>query len=225
MVTRPDFWWTQVYWEFVGDVKKAFFVAVHSDADGNDDGYVGYEITGDWGGGLPDKKLHVWDMQAADPSVRAALWRYVFGIDLVGTVEIDTAPLDDPLRWIVRDGRRIRVDYVNDGLWVAPLDCARLLAARRYATRDALTFEFVAPGGASTRVALDGSPDGAECAVTKKTPDITCSTAVLGACALGGNRWTELADAGLVEASDPSVLLRADAMFLSHPVPALLSSF
>jgi len=225
MVTRPDFWWSQVYWEFVGDPKKAFFVVVHSDADGNDDGYVGYEITGEWSGGLADKKLHVWDMQAATPDVRAALWRYVFGVDLIGTVEIDNAPIDDPLRWLVRDGRRVRVDYINDGLWIAPLDCARFLASRSYAVSGALTFEFVAPDGTCARVALDGTPDGAQCAPTTKAPDITCSTAVLGACSLGANRWTELADAGLVDANDASVLLHADAMFLSHPAPALLSNF
>ena len=34
---------------------KANFVAVHTDADGHDDGYVAYEITGDWSGGLPDR--------------------------------------------------------------------------------------------------------------------------------------------------------------------------
>jgi predicted acetyltransferase len=225
MVSRPDFWWPQVYWEYVVEGKKACFFAVHTDAAGNDDGYVAYEITGDWAGGLPDKKLHVWDLQAIDGRARAALWRYVFGVDLVGTVEVDTAPIDDPLRWIVRDSRRVRVDYVNDGLWIAPLDCARVLAAREYAVDGVLNFAFVAPDGTRTALALDGGPDGAKCTPTSAEPDIACSTAALGACILGGNRWTELAQAGLVEANDPAALLRGDAMFLSQPAPALLSGF
>ncbi len=225
MVTRPEFWWPQVYWEFVADPKKACFFAVHSDAAGNDDGYVAYEMTEGWAGGLPSKKLHIWDLQAADGSARAALWRYIFGVDLVDIVEIDTAPIDDPLRWLVRDGRRVRVDYLNDGLWLAVFDCARVLSARTYAIDGVVNFAFVAPDGTRTSVALDGGPDGAKCTTTSAAPDISCSTATLGACVLGGNRWTELAQAGLVEASDPSMLLRADAMFLSQPAPALLSSF
>ncbi len=225
MVSRPEFWWPQAYWEYVLEPKKACFFAVHSDAAGTDDGYVAYEITEGWAGGLPGKKLHVWDMQAADGTARAALWRYTFCIDLVDVIEIDTAPIDDPLRWVVRDGRRIRVDHLNDGLWIAPFDCARILEARTYAVDGVLNFVFVAPDGTRTSVALDGGTDGAKCTLTSAAPDITCSTATLGACVLGGNRWTELAQAGLVEASDPTALMRADAMFLTQPAPALLSSF
>ncbi len=225
MVTRPEFWWPQVYWEYVFEPKKACFFVVHSDAAGNDDAYVAYEITEGWVGGLPSKKLHVWDLQASDGSARAALWRYIFGVDLVDVIEIDTAPIDDPLRWLVRDGRRIRVDHLNDGLWIAPFDCARVFGARTYAIDGVLNFAFVAPDGTHSTVALDGGPDGAKCTATSAAPDISCSTATLGACMLGGNRWTELAQAGLVEANDPAVLLRADAMFLTQPAPALLSSF
>jgi hypothetical protein len=44
-------------------------------------------------------------------------------------------------------------------------------------------------------------------------------------CALGGNRWSELAYAGRVDVRRPEVLPRADAMFLTSPAPALLSFF
>ena len=48
---------------------------------------------------------------------------------------------------------------------------------------------------------------------------------MLGACSLGGNRWSELAAAGRIDAASPEVLARADAMFLATPAPALLSYF
>jgi hypothetical protein len=44
-------------------------------------------------------------------------------------------------------------------------------------------------------------------------------------CALGGNRWSELADAGRLDVRRPEVLPLADAMFLTTPAPALLSHF
>src|SRR3954454_6636800 len=63
MVSRPEFWWEQVFWEFFVKVNKPNFVAIHSDAHGRDDGYVVYEISGDGSGGLTtDRTLTVIDM-------------------------------------------------------------------------------------------------------------------------------------------------------------------
>jgi predicted acetyltransferase len=227
MVSRPEYWWPQVFWEqFAGGPKfdKPFFTAVHTNAEGIDDGYVAYELTGEWEGGLPTKKLVVFDMQAVDERARVALWQFVFGVDLVGTVSTFIAPIDDPLRLVVTDPRRVRTDWVNDGLWLAPLEPAPLLAARRYATDDRLVFEINEPGGSARRFALEGGPDGATCAVSTATPDIVCDTATLGACVLGGNRWSEFAAAGYAD-GERRVLERADAMFLATPAPALLSGF
>jgi predicted acetyltransferase len=164
-------------------------------------------------------------MQAVDGNARAALWKYVFGVDLIDKVAATNSPIDDPLRRLVTDGRRVQVDFVNDGLWIAPLDPAPLLAARRYTIEHALVIEVHAPDGTSRRFALEGGPDGAQCVPSSASPDLVCSTATLGACALGGNRWSELAEAGLVEAVGAEALTRADAMFMSTPEPALLSGF
>jgi predicted acetyltransferase len=227
MVSRPDFWWPQVFWsQFAHAPKfdKPFFTAVHSNPQGVDDGYVAYELGGDWAGGIPARRLGVHDMQAADADALIALWQFLFGVDLIGTVHVHNAPIDDPLRFVVTDPRRVRVDYLNDGLWIAPLDPAPLLAARRYATSGKLVFEINEPGGGSRRFALDGGPDGATSVPTSGEPDIVCPTATLGACALGGNRWSELAAAGLA-AGDARALERADLMFMATPAPALLSYF
>src|SRR4051812_6913033 len=225
MVSRPDFWWPQVFWgHFAGGGKKAFFTAVHSDAAGNDDGFVAYEIDDDWNRGLPDRRLLAWDIQAVDGAVRAAMWQYLLGIDLIGTVAATNVPIDDPLRRLVADGRRVRVDFLNDGLWIAPLDPAPLLAARRYSVDGRIVLELHSPDGTSQRLALEGGPDGGQCTATTATPELVCNTATLGACALGGNRWSELAAIGRVEA-DADVLRRADTMFMATPEPALLSFF
>jgi predicted acetyltransferase len=224
-VSRPDFWWPSVYWDQIGGArKKAFFVVVHTNDEGVDDGWVGYEITGEWQGGMPDRDLLIWDMQAADADVRAALWRYVYSVDLIGTVRATNVPIDDPLRHLVVDGRRVRVDFINDGLWLAPLDPARLLAARTYATTGRLTLEVHTPDGSTDTLALDADGAGATCTTTRDTPDIVCTTATLGACALGGNRFTELAEARRLS-GDRDALLLADQMFACTPPPTMLSWF
>jgi predicted acetyltransferase len=225
-VSRPDFWWPTVYFDQVGgQKKKAFFWAVHTNEAGVDDGWIGYEITGDWNGGVPDRDLVIWDMQAADADVRTALWRYAYSVDLIGTVRAHNLPIDDPLRHLVVDSRRVRVDFINDGLWLAPLDSARLLSARTYAQPGRLVFAVHAPDGSVEVLALDADESGtAQCAPTTDEPDVVLSSAVLGACALGGNRFTEFADARRLS-GNRDALLRADRIFACTPPPVMLSWF
>jgi predicted acetyltransferase len=226
MVPRPSFWWPAAFWDHVaGSDKKAFFVAVHRDDAGADDGYVAYEINGEWAGGLPDRKLIVWDVIAESADTHVALWRYLFGVDLVGTlVATNTAP-DDPLRSAVTDPRRVRVDFVNDGLWVAPLDVARALAARTYSIEGALVLEVHDTAGSKACYALDGGPTGARCTRTDREPDLVCPVQTVGATMLGGTKWYELAAVGRVEERTTGAIARADLMFSTSPAPANLSYF
>ena len=162
MVTRPQYWWPQVFWDnFAGTKDEAFFVVVHTDGSGVDDGFVGYEVKGDWLNGHAERELIAYDMQAVDGRARAALWRYMFGVDLLKRVSATNVPVDDPLRWIVKDARRVRVDFMIDGLWLAPLAPDVVLGARRYAIDGRLVIEVRTPAGASQKIALDGGPDGA----------------------------------------------------------------
>ncbi|MGG8408483.1 GNAT family N-acetyltransferase, partial [Streptomyces sp. 12297] len=50
--------------------------------------------------------VEVRDLDALDPAAYAALWRYVFDIDLVWTVKAHKRPVDDPLLHLVSDVRR-----------------------------------------------------------------------------------------------------------------------
>jgi predicted acetyltransferase len=225
MVSRPDFWWPQVFWGYFVPPKKACFYAIHRDAAGHDDGYAVYEISGEWVGGLPDRRLSVLDMQAESPTTLAPLWRFVFGVDLIASVAASNLPVDDPLRHIVVDGRYVRVDYVNDNLWLAPLDPVALLAARTYTVPGRVVIAVHAPDGSTTTVAVESDAGVTMCSATTAAADLACDSAVLGMCVLGGNRWSELADAGRVDVARPELLPLADAMFLTTPAPALLSNF
>ena len=130
MVSRPDYWWPEVFWgEHVEDDRagggKAFFVALHEDENGVADGYAEYEVKGEWSGGHSRRSVGVYDLQATNPTAHAALWRYLLDIDLVTTITATNLAIDDPLRHLLADGRQARVDYINDALWLAPLDPAR----------------------------------------------------------------------------------------------------
>jgi predicted acetyltransferase len=224
MVSRPDFWWPDGFWPT--EPGRALFDAVHEDADGRADGYVSYEIRGEWTAGFADRQMLVWDLQAANPLTRAALWDFVFGVDLVVKIIATNLPPDEPLRFMLVDPRQLRTDFYMDSLWVLPLDVAALLAGRTYAAGASTTIEVVDPGGPTCRFVLDGGPDGANCReAAGALPDLTCSRATLGALVLGGNSWATLAEAGEVDEHTAGAIARADAMFATAPAPAMLSWF
>jgi predicted acetyltransferase len=224
-VSRPDFWWPEVFWMPEGE--RAQFEAVHEDEHGRPDGYVSYEIKGEWeNGGFANRRLFVWDLQADDDKTRAALWQYVFGIDLVVKIKATNLPPDEPLRFLLADIRKLRVDYLIDAVWVLPLDPAALLATRTYSSSGKLVIEVTDPAGARQRVALDGGPEGADCVEqSSAVPDLSCSRATLGALSLGGTAWSTLAAAGAVDEHSVGAVAQADAMFTTSPAPATISWF
>jgi predicted acetyltransferase len=194
------------------------FQVVHQTATGEADGYARYRVKQ----GEEINQVFVIEVIAIDKEVEAALWRFVLDLDLVVMVEGGRQPVDDSLRWRLRDSRAYDAKGPWDWLWVRLLDVPGALAARRYETRGSLVFEvadrFRPDGEAAGRFRLDGGPDGATCARTTDAPDITLPVEMLGAAYLGGVRFTTLAGASRV-AGDADALRRADAMFSSTPLP------
>ena len=92
------------------------------------------------------------------------------------------------------------------------------LEARTYATSDQLVVE-VADGSARGRYALHGSPEGGSCRSVRTRPDLTMTTATLGALLYGGIRPSLLAAGRRLEARNADVLRRADLLFPLAPLP------
>jgi predicted acetyltransferase len=158
-------------------------------------------------------------MTTTPESVRA-VWSYLFGIDLMETIDFWNRPPDDPLFSMVVDLRRFGPRVV-DGLWVRLLDVPAALSARRYGIEGRLTFEVrdeFCPWNAG-RYELDGGPDGATCAPTDAEPELSLTMNELGAAYLGGTGLRSLARAGRVREHAGGALARADAMFASDREP------
>jgi predicted acetyltransferase len=223
-VSRPEFWWPEVFW--ITEPGHALFDVVHEDEHGRPDGYVSYEIKGEWHGGIADRQLKVWDLQATSATTRAALWEYLFGVDLIVSISATNLPPDEPLRFLLADVRAMRTDYVIDSVWLLPLDAAALLAARTYSSSGKLVIEIVDPDGTRSQVALDGGPDGASgVEQPNAAPDLSLSRATFGALALGGTSWATFAGAGAIDEHSPGAIALADSMFATAPAPATVSWF
>jgi predicted acetyltransferase len=187
-------------------------VAVHDDADGQPDGFVVYRLALERAG---PRGLQVVDLAAADDDVEWALLRYVLDVDLVDTVEWFAAPDGHPLAWAATDRRAVKATARFDHLWLRPLDVARCLAERRYATAGGLVVEVVdeARPDLGGRFRLDAGPGGADCERTTADADLVVAVPDLGSALLGGVSWDVLARAGRVDARTPGAVARADALF------------
>ena len=228
-LSRPQLWWDTFArdpsWMRQG-ASRHYDVVYESDP-GRVDGWVSYRVENRWPNGLAANVIKVRMLVGLTREAEAALWRYVFDLDLAGTVQLYGRPVDDPVRWRLADPRRLRVTDLGDHLWLRLLDLPGALAARRYAVADALVLEVtdaLRPRNQG-RFRLDGGPDGATCEPASAAPDLALDVADLGAAYLGGASLASLARAERVTEHTPGALLRADRMFAADPPPVCTTHF
>lgn len=229
-VSRPTVGWNSVVasWEEEASGWQGMLYGVHDDADGEPDGFVVYRVGEDsWEHALPQMRLDIFKVVGVNDAVRNALVRYLLDIDLVKTVRILDAPVDDPVRWLLADPRQLRTIRVWDGLWLRVVDVPAALTARRYENAGQLTIEVVddvLPAVAG-RYLLDGSPADASCVSTQKDPDIVLGVRALASLYLGGVSATALAAAGRIEERTAGAVSVADRMFTTARAPFCETGF
>jgi predicted acetyltransferase len=216
------------YWKLVlrdpnaplGDQGPRFF-ATYTAPDGTVEGIVYYRVRSTAEHGFTTSRLSIGHLISTTPEAYAALWHFCLHADLMKTIHAPNRSVEEPLRWLLADPRRLRVASLTDDVWVRLVDVAAALAARRYATAGRLVLEVAdafCPDQAG-RYALEGGPEGATCQRTTDEPDLTLEVADLGATYLGGVRFATLAAAGRAHARTPDALARADALFRTDVAP------
>ena len=203
------------------------FHVAYTNATGQVEGAAIYRIRRLWTAGLGDSTLLLNELLASTPEATAALWQFCTSVDLTPHVEAFNRPVDDPLRWLLADPRRLRVTRLVDDLWVRLLDIPTALAARRYTGEGRVVFAVDDPFRPENtgRYLLDAGTEGATCRSTSSEPDLTLGVADLGAAYLGGVRFSTLASAGRIAEHTPGAILRADALFASDPAPWCATAF
>jgi predicted acetyltransferase len=186
---------------------------VQYEEDGEALGYARYRVKGDNQQGVPNGTLAVQELMAANDAAYSALWRYLFGVDLIGTIQAHQRPADEPLFWMLADPRRL-ARHPADSLWVRLVDVPAALEHRRYAVAGSIVLGVrdAFCSWNEGRYELEAGAEGARCRPTTAEADLTLSAADLGAAYLGGARLSTLRRAGRVEGDDEA-LRRADAMF------------
>lgn len=214
----PERWWK--------DASPRYYV-ICEDTQGGPEGYAAYRMQSTWEGGFPRGTLKLVSLDSETREARCALWRYLLDVDLIATVETMDLPIDEPLRLMLADPRRLRTARFSDALWLRLLDIPAALVARRYRVVGEIVMEVVDPFLPENcrRYALAGGPDGVECHPTDAPPHLKLEVRDLGAAYLGGTRLSTLAEAGRVQELQPGALARADLMFSGERTPYTAQQF
>ncbi|MEV0121874.1 GNAT family N-acetyltransferase [Streptomyces sp. NPDC050703] len=189
-------------------------------------GYVRFCVKPEWDWKGPKGVVRVRDIEALDPAAYAALWRFLFGIDLTSSVLAASRPVDDPLLQLVSDVRRCDVS-VRDSLYVRLVDVGAALAARTYQMPLDVVLDVddaFCPWNAG-RWRLTGDTKGASCERTEDAADLALSVRELGAAYLGGTSLSSLAGAGRVRELRQGALAEASPAFGSDVAPWLPHGF
>ncbi|WEB42587.1 GNAT family N-acetyltransferase [Streptomyces yunnanensis] len=199
---------------------------VLAEVDGEVRGYARYAVKPDWDHTGPRGAVLVRHLDALDPVAYAALWRYLFGIDLTASVVARGRPVDDPLLHLVADHRRCDLG-VREALFVRPVDVGAALAARTYRRPVDVVLEVaddLCPWNAG-RWRLSGDERGAVCERTTDPAELALSVRELGSAYLGGFTLSALAGAGRVRELRPGALAAVSPAFGSDLAPWLPHAF
>src|SRR5262249_38271442 len=148
------------------------------------------------------------------------MWSYLFGIDLIETIELWNRPPDDPMLSMLLDLRPASPKVI-DGMWLRLLDVPAALSKRRYGLDASVVFELRDEfcSWNTGRYELRGGPEGAECSPSTAEPELSFTANELGAAYLGGTRLRDLARAGRVGEHAAGAVAKADAMFAGDREP------
>ncbi|MFJ9414065.1 GNAT family N-acetyltransferase [Streptomyces sp. NPDC101227] len=199
---------------------------VLAEVDGEVLGYARYAVKPESNAAGPCGTVLVRDVQALDPVVYAALWRYLFGIDLTSAVSVRSRPVDDALPHLVADMRRCGIG-LRESLFVRPVEVGTALAARTYRAPVDVVLEVsdaFCPWNEG-RWRLSGDEKGASCTRTTDRAELALSVRELGSAYLGGFTLSALAAAGRVRELRPGALAAASGAFGSDVAPWLSHGF
>lgn len=189
-------------------------------------GFVRFRVKGDWEPAGPKGTVVVSDLESLDAAAHAALWRFLFDLDLTSGIDARRRPPDEPWLHLVSDIRRCAL-LVRDSLHVRLVDVGAALEARTYQAPVDVVFEVedaFCPWNAG-RWRLTGDAKGASCDRTTDAADLALSVRELAAAYLGGVSLASMGAAGLVRETRQGALAEAAVGFGSAVAPWLPHGF
>lgn len=216
-ITRWDSWWAHLGRRLTepGHVLAAVHTAEHGD-----DGFAVAVLAE--GGDFARRTLDVVDLHAADTTATAGLWRFLLGVDLVGSVTSRMRPLDEPLELLLADPRACAVTGFEDETWLRLVDVPTALAARSYGPADPVLIAVHDPlleANAGVYRIADGSAERVAPLGGPVQPQLECTAAALSMAYLGDRTPSQLTATGWWVVHSPDAVVQADAALRTADVP------
>jgi predicted acetyltransferase len=195
---------------------------IHRAAAGEIDGIARYRLP--WSPDVAEAGVLVVEgLEAVTDDAYRALWELLLDFDLTRRVVAVTRPADEPLRWMLKDPRAMRITRQTDSLWVRFLDVPAALETRRYEADGSLVFEIaedaMCPANVGTwRLSVSGGT-GACAPAAGLTPDLTVEVQSLGSLYLGGMSASLLASAGRIREHHDGAVGLLSRLLRTDPAP------
>lgn len=185
-----------------------------------DRAYAAYRLQRRWGVGGPDYRLLLAELIAVDDEAYAAIWRWCLNVDLTRSLVSTLRPVDEPLRLMMADHRRLQVQ-TYDGMWLRLVDVPKALESRQYSCEGRCVIRVKDRFGPWASGTYEFSVEGGtgRCVPTRGSPDAVVPASSLAAVYLGGFRLKQLHRAGLVDEETLGTLDTLDALFYTDPLP------
>lgn len=194
---------------------------VHRGPDGEVDGIAHFLLPWSADPALAGT-VQVEAFEAATPAAYAALWRLLLDLDLTRRVVAAHRPVDEPLRWMLRDPRALRVTRSADNLWLRVLDVGAALEARSYGVAGTVVLavsDALCPWNDGVW-RLEAGPDGASChPAPGAEPHLALGVDALASLYLGGVSPAVLAGAGRVVELRSGALADVARLLGQDPAP------
>lgn len=218
MMSHSELRWREWLSHDVPDERDGYSPRFHAELPGR--GYAIYRVKPDWDERGAKGKLLVIKLIGVDPDAEAAMWQFVFGVDLVSEIQAHMQPVDGPLPLRLAYRGRLE-ERLREGLWLRLVEVRAALASRRYHEDGRLVFEVHDRLCAwnEGRWALEADGGRASCERTEDEPDLVLDVADLAALGLGGQTPHQLAWAGRIEERRDGALSQARRMFAVDIAP------
>lgn len=194
--------------------------AVWRDDAGTVRGAVAYNVTEGWRQNRPDGTAEVDLLVGETVEAERELWRHLCELDWIMTVKAPLRAVDDPLPFLLADGRMAVAQGRSDAIWARLLDLPAAFAARRSAVPGRVVVDVDdAQGYVDGRWAIELGPDAGSATPTDDPADAALSAGTLGALYFGGHTARRLADAGLVTELVDGAVDRLSALLATPTAP------
>ena len=168
-------------------------------------------------------------LNATTDDAYAALWRYLFELDLVTEIKAELRSIDEAFRWQLSDFRAAVESDVHDHLWLRILDAKATLEARQYSAPGTFVLELDDDLGFVEGCYLLSIDESGTASVTRlpsaegfaDNHRLELGAGDLAAVYLGATSFATLVRSGRITEKTPAAAVAADAAFRSEVTPWL----